>query len=424
MSIENYSEDTQKKMVIGAALVVQLCLGSIYAWSIFKKALLAEPYLASDVNASLPFSVGLLSFALFMVWAGKLQDKMGPKRIATIGGILLGAGYILAGIPEFLGILEPTDPLLTYWLVLTYGVIGGAGIGFAYVCPIAALVKWFPDIKGLITGIAVAGFGAGALVFAQVERILINDLNSEPSIGFAFIFLGIVYLIAVAGSAQVLINPPEGYTRTVVVNKVKEDTAPSVDYEWREMIRTPQFYLLWFMFAFAASAGLMTIGNVSPFVQAQNSAIDLIMAANIVGFLSIFNALGRIVWGATSDRFGRTITMAVMFAILGTTMIIFGSQTDVLMLTIGASIIGFCFGGNFALFPSSTADFFGTKNVGNNYGFVFTAYGIAGVFGPILAGTIVEQTGGYGQAFTILGILAYVAVVLAIVTEFLQRSKE
>jgi OFA family oxalate/formate antiporter-like MFS transporter len=178
------------------------------------------------------------------------------------------------------------------------------------------------------------------------------------------------------------------------------------------------------MFALAASAGLMTIGNVSPFVQAQNSAIDLTMAANIVGFLSIFNALGRIVWGATSDRVGRTITMAVMFAILGTTMIIFGSQTDVLMLTIGASIIGFCFGGNFALFPSSTADFFGTKNVGNNYGFVFTAYGIAGVFGPILAGTIVEQTGGYGQAFTILGILAYVAVVLAIVTEFLQRSKE
>ena len=424
MSIENYSEETQKKMVIGAALVVQLCLGSIYAWSIFKKALLATPYLTSDVDASLPFSVGLLSFALFMVWAGKLQDKMGPKRIATIGGILLGAGYILAGIPDFLGIFEPNDPLLTFWLVLTYGVIGGAGIGFAYVCPIAALVKWFPDIKGLITGIAVAGFGAGALIFAQVERILINDLSSEPSVGFAFILLGILYLIAVAGSAQFLVNPPENYTRAAAVNSVKIDSTLSIDYEWREMIRTPQFYLLWFMFALAASAGLMTIGNVSPFVQAQNATIDGVMAANIVGFLSIFNALGRIVWGATSDRIGRTITMAAMFAILGITMIVFGSQTDVLLLTVGASIIGFCFGGNFALFPSSTADFFGTKNVGNNYGFVFTAYGIAGVFGPILAGTIVEQTGGYGQAFTILGILAFVAVILAIITEFLQRSKE
>ncbi|NHJ00698.1 MAG: MFS transporter [Candidatus Heimdallarchaeota archaeon] len=423
MSTEIISEDRQKYMVIGAALVVQLCLGSIYAWSIFKKALLAVPYSASDVNASLPFSIGLLSFALVMIVAGRLQDQMGPKKIATIGGILLGTGYLLAGLPEFLNIFAADDPLLTIWLVLTYGVIGGAGIGFAYVCPIAALVKWFPDIKGLITGIAVAGFGAGALIFAQVERILIN-FGTEPNIGFAFIILGIVYLIAVTGSAQFLKNPPEGYSRKAAVAKTSGDVTPSVEYEWREMIYTPQFWLLWFMFVLAASAGLMTIGNVSPFVQAQNTAIDGIMAANIVGVLSIFNALGRIVWGATSDRLGRTITMATMFAILGITMILFGSQTDVLLLTIGAAIIGFCFGGNFALFPSSTADFFGTKNVGSNYGFVFTAYGIAGVFGPILAGTIVEQTGGYGSAFFILGVLAFVAVILALVSEYLQRAKK
>ena len=422
MSTEIISEDRQKYLVIGAALVVQLCLGSIYAWSVFKTALKAPPYSISDVDASLPFSIGLLSFAIVMIVAGRLQDQMGPKKIATIGGILLGAGYILGGLPEFLGIFAANNPLLTIWLVLTYGIIGGAGIGFAYVCPIAALVKWFPDIKGLITGIAVAGFGAGALIFAQVERVLIN-IGTEPNVGFAFIILGVLYFIAVAGSAQFLQNPPEGYSRKAAVS-VSSATKPSVEYEWQDMIKTPQFVLLWLMFVLAASAGLMTIGNVSPFVQAQNTAIDAITAANIVGILSIFNALGRIVWGATSDRLGRTITMATMFGILGVTMILFGMQTDVLMLTIGAAIIGFCFGGNFALFPSSTADFFGTKNVGRNYGMVFTAYGIAGVFGPILAGTIVDQTGGYGSAFFILGVLALVAVVLALISEYLQRTQK
>ncbi|MFX0172964.1 MAG: OFA family MFS transporter [Candidatus Hodarchaeota archaeon] len=402
-------------LVMLGAVIAQLCLGSIYAWTIFQTALYNNtPYQWDKLLTQLPFSVGLASFALFMIFAGKWQDKVGPTKVATVGGILLGLGYILAGMVD---IITPGNELLGFlWLIVSYGVIGGAGIGFAYVCPIAALVKWFPDLKGLITGIAVAGFGAGALIFTQVETALIPD---DGQVGTAFFLLGILYLVAVVGAAQLLQNPPAGWTPesyvktdTQTLSTGKKDIGPS------NMIKTPEFWLLWGMFVLAAAAGLMTIGNVKSFVIDQNSAIDAVLAATIAGILSIFNAAGRIVWGAVSDRIGRTITMILMFATLGVSMFFFGIQTEVLTLTIGAALIGFCFGGNFALFPSATADYFGTKNLGSNYGLVFTAYGVAGILGPFLAGIMV-----YADVFPLLGFLSFLALALAIFTEYLARKK-
>ena len=197
----------------------------------------------------------------------------------------------------------------------------------------------------------------------------------------------------------------------------------SRDYEWREMIRTPRYWLLWIMFVLAASAGLMTIGNVKSFIQAQNSSITAVIAVSIIGILSVFNALGRIIWGAISDHIGRTRAMATMFGVLSVTMVLFAFQTNIILLTIGAGVIGFCFGGNFALFPSATVDFFGTKNVGNNYGLVFTAYGVAGILGPFIAGSVVTATGGYTTAFLILGALAFVATGVAVFTGRLKKPK-
>ncbi len=403
-------------LVMLGAIVAQLCLGSIYAWTIFQTALFSNsPYQWDKLLTQLPFSVGLASFAIFMIFAGKWQDKVGPTKVATLGGILLGAGYLLAGLVD---ILFANNSFMAFlWIALTYGVIGGAGIGFAYVCPIAALVKWFPDIKGLITGIAVAGFGAGALVFTQVETALIPD---DGKIGMAFLILGIVYLILVVGSAQLLKNPPKDWTPPNYHPTETQKSTPTgkTDANPSEMVKTLEFWLLWGMFVMAAAAGLMTIGNVKSFVQAQNVTIDAVMAASIAGILSIFNAAGRIVWGAASDRLGRTFTMILMFATLGISMFFFAIQTDILLLTIGASLIGFCFGGNFALFPSATADYFGTKNIGSNYGIVFTAYGVAGIIGPFLAGVM-----DYADVFPLLGLLAFFALALAIVTEYLSRKK-
>lgn len=405
--------------VMFGAIVAQLCLGSIYAWTIFQTALFEnDPYQWEKLLTQLPFSVGLASFAFFMIFAGKWQDKVGPTKVATIGGILLGVGYILAGLVD---IISAGNELIGFlWLALTYGVIGGAGIGFAYVCPIAALVKWFPDLKGLITGIAVAGFGAGALIFTQVETALIPE---DGTVSFAFLILGVLYLVLVVGSAQLLRNPPLDWTPPDHMKTASQKAAPTKgsDKEPVEMIKTPEFWLLWSMFVLAAAAGLMTIGNVKSFVQIKNPAIDAVMAATIAGILAIFNAAGRIVWGAISDRIGRTITMILMFSTLGAAMFFFGLQpanADIIMLTIGASLIGFCFGGNFALFPSATADYFGTKNLGSNYGLVFTAYGVAGVLGPFLAGIM-----DYEDVFPLLGLLAFLALGFAIITELLSRRK-
>jgi OFA family oxalate/formate antiporter-like MFS transporter len=398
------------------ALIIQLCLGSIYAWTIFQTALKNTPYGWDPLLTQLPFSFGLASFAFFMIFAGKWQDKIGPAKVATIGGILLGIGYVLA---SFVDILFPNEAFLGFiWVAITYGIIGGAGIGFAYVCPIAALVKWFPDLKGLITGIAVAGFGAGALVFTQVETAFIG---ADGKIGMALLLLGVLYLIAVAGSAQLLRNPPEGWLpEGYTLPKSTATITGKLDTPPKEMIKTVEFWLLWSMFVFAAAAGLMTIGNVTSFAADQNATIaaDAVLAASIAGILAIFNAAGRIIWGAISDRLGRIVTMILMFATLGVSMFFFGIQTEVITLTIGAALIGFCFGGNFALFPSATADYFGTKNLGSNYGLVFSAYGVAGILGPFLAGVM-----NYEEVFPLLGLLAFVALGLAIVTEYLSRKK-
>jgi OFA family oxalate/formate antiporter-like MFS transporter len=193
------------------------------------------------------------------------------------------------------------------------------------------------------------------------------------------------------------------------------------------MVKTPQFYLLWFMFVIAASAGLMTISNIKPFTVQFNFA-DLAVGFTAAWFVmtmySVFNAAGRIAWGMTSERIGRITTMIIMFSILGITMILFGGQTDLLLIVIGASVIGFCFGGNFALFPSTTADYFGSKNIGLNYALVFTSYGIAGIFGPLLAAGLTDTFGGYSTAFTLLGLLSFVAVGLAVVSEYINRKAQ
>ena len=202
-----------RNLVVLGAIIVQLCLGSIYAWSIFQKALyktIADGglYEWDKLWSNLPFAAGLASFALFMIFAGRWQDRVGPRKVATVGGILLGIGVALSGLVDL--VVSPTDMVGgTLYLVITYGIIGGAGIGFAYVCPIAALVKWFPDKKGLMTGVAVAGFGGGALIFNYVEQYLIGFFGGF--IGYPLIVLGVIYLVFVVIGSQMLVNPPKGW---------------------------------------------------------------------------------------------------------------------------------------------------------------------------------------------------------------------
>ncbi|MAE64192.1 MAG: MFS transporter [Phycisphaeraceae bacterium] len=498
--------------VLIGAVIVQLILGTVYGYSIFWQPLQAKVFPTiiteaeyADLSESqrtanqfevvpsaaqaatrrnvqqgylkYAFSICILSFAVVMVIAGRVQDVRGPRLPALIGAMLMGGGFLIAGLMNyqvvfylahalFVGTVailvlmifhalfsrvdQTTVPILKYAptgvasaavvagvllgdqyvgklgevdrLFLLWGTVGflaGAGIGFAYVCPLAALIKWFPDHKGLVSGLAVTGFGFGAFLF-KAETLGAFGFLKTHSIEQLFVVHGLVSLVVVAAGAMLLRNPP-GTVQAAVA-------APS-DTAWQDTLRSPAFHVLWIMFFSGAMAGLMVIGIVKVFAGEQlvasalatGEALDdparrslLDKGAAAVGWLAIFNALGRVTWGLISDRIGRTASFVAMFTLQAVMMFLLISMRSELSLAIAASIVGFNFGGNFALFPSATADRFGARNMGVNYGWVFTSYGIAGVVG-IAAGNVAKtMTGSYAAAFALAGALCLVSAGLAI----------
>jgi len=409
-------------LVVVGAILIQLCLGAIYAWSVFTPYLsgtLSDPVNKFDftkTQTQIIFSVGLAAFAFVMVFAGKWQAKSGPRIVAISGGILLGLGYILAGLFGKSFISQ----------VIFIGLIGGAGIGLGYVCPIATGMKWFPDKKGLITGLAVAGFGFGALIWMKIAD---NWGHLLETIGVLRVFLiyGIIFGVTVLIGSIWMVNPPQGWKpagwNPPTPKKGKSTSGDSSALRPSQMLKSPQFYGLWIMFVFSGMAGLMTIGIIKLFgIEAlQNrGGLPAEQASAIAGtamaiFYSIANGLGRIIWGTLSDKIGRKLSLFLMCALQGVMMLIFYMMgANQYLLYLGATIIGFNFGGNFALFPTATADFFGTANVGMNYPWVFTAYGIGGIIGPIMAGSIRDVVGGWLPAFIISGIACLIAAVIGL----------
>ncbi len=383
--------------IVVGALLIQLCLGAIYAWSVFRIPL-QEALKISKTQASLPFSFILMSFALSTIIGGRWQDKVGPQKVAIIGGLLLGLGMILASFAQSLTAI-----------IIFYGVISGIGIGIAYVCPISAGVKWFPDKRGLITGLSVAGFGAGALIVAPIAQKLIN--SSGIGIYNTFRILGTVYFVLVFLGGLLLRNPPVGYKPEGWIPP-QIITSTKAEFTTAQMLSTGQFYLIWIMYFFGCATGLMIIGQTSPIGQ-ELAKYSKQTAALGVSLLAIFNALGRIFWGRISDSFGRIKTIFFIFLICGIAIL---SYNIIARLPswywIGISLVGLCFGGYLALFPAITADFFGTENVGINYGFMFTAFGVGGLLSNIFAPRVKELTGGYSVAFIVTGILCLIGAIL------------
>ena len=389
-------------VVIGAILV-QLALGSIYSWGTLTLFISDGAYLKEPAVVTVYiFGISLLSFGFTMILAGKLQQKYGPKKIAILGGILISVGAIAsAAMTTFIGLL------------ITYGIIFGMGIGFAYVCPIACAAKWFPDKKGLINGIAVAGFGAGGSIF----NFLIRGFASI-NVPTMFLLLGLVYLVFVIGGAMTLINPPEGWQPVgwTPPPPSEESGVSGLDFTRREIVKLPQFWMLWVMFVMSAICGLMTIGAYSSFAKSDASyIINNIDYLIMVGALAaLFNGLGRVFWGKLSDIISYKKSMMIMFTIQGFLMItfFFTSGGNVIFLIWVCSIY-FCFGGNFAMFPTATSDLFGTKNLGENYGIVFTSYGIAGFLGATMVLAFVTLLGGYIVLFIVMGVMSITATLIA-----------
>ncbi|MCC6729279.1 MAG: OFA family MFS transporter [Chthonomonadales bacterium] len=440
---------TARWRVLLGAVIVQLILGTVYGYSIFWTPLedhvfprviiqgAASSATAAPANLSVvsvpneaaasklhteqtgklkyAFGVCILAFALVMVFAGRVQDRRGPVLTALAGGGLLGGGFLVAGL---LLQARPAETISLLGLWLTIGLLAGAGIGFAYVCPIAALVKWFPDKKGLVSGIAVAGFGFGAYFFSSRDLPIgapaFIDTHGIPSF---FLMHGVVCLVAVSIGALMLSNPPGAPPRA------------SQEADWKEMLRRPAFYMLWPMFFSGALAGLTVIVIMKDFAGEQilaahtagGAALTEAMRADLlrrgaaaVGMLAIFNAVGRVVWGLLSDRIGRTSSFVLKFALQACVLFALPAMRSEMAIAVAACAIGFNFGGNFALFPSATADLFGARNLGANYGLVFTSYGIAGVVGTFSGNLAKALAGSFDAAFYLAGVLCVVSAGLAV----------
>ncbi len=437
-----------KYQVLAGALVVQLILGTIYGYSIFWQPLgealppvltqaeaaapaapagavivadaaaVAQAQADRQANLKYSFAICLLAFAITMIFAGRMQDAVGPRLTAFVGAVLLAIGFAAAGL----------FGKNMYVLWLTIGLIAGMGVGFAYVCPIAALVKWFPQHKGLVSGVAVAGFGLGAYFFSQKWSIGATGYIASHTIHEFFLVHAAVCFVAVSIGAWLLRNPPAA-PAAASGGAAQGDDAPTGDLTWRQTLRTGRFYLVWLMFFSGAMAGLMVIGILKPFAGSQlvNAAeaagseltkaarSDLLLeGAMAVGVLAIFNAIGRVAWGFLSDRIGRTLAMTLMFALQGVTLLVLASLDTKFSLGVGAAFVGFNFGGNFALFPSLTADLFGSRYIGANYGWVFTSYGVAGVIGVSVGNWAYARTDSYFAAFAIAAGLCFLSAVLAI----------
>jgi OFA family oxalate/formate antiporter-like MFS transporter len=393
-------------LVVLGALLIQLCLGAIYAWGAFTGAL-QDPeglFNYSATQTSWIFSAGLASFAIVMILAGRLQDKYGPRIIAIIGGLVLGAGYIIAG---FTG---TSFPLMLFFV----GIVGGAGIGMGYVCPIAACVKWFPDIKGLITGLAVAGFGAGAFIFVKLAGSWM-DLIGTYGVNTTFIIFGIIFAVSVVIGAMLLSNPPAGWKPVGWNPPVAKDGSvkPKVkDLTQGQVVKTPQFWMIWLAFVFSAGCGLMVIKCLKNFGVLEGG-LTAAAAGSALGLLALFNGLGRVVWGSVSHKLtakGSVVLMCLLQGAMMFVLIKMGSSPAT--LTVAACWIGFNFGGNFALFPLLTLENFGAKNLGANYGAVFTSYGVGGILGPVMAGRVWDTMGTFKTAFIIAGAACLLAAVL------------
>jgi MFS family permease len=389
-------------LVVVGAILIQLALGAIYAWSVFTARLTdaAGAYAFSASETAWVFSSGLATFAIVMVLAGRVLPRVGPRILAVVGGLLLGGGYVLGGLFG-----------QSFWVqLICIGFIGGAGIGLAYVVPISVCVKWFPDKKGLITGLAVAGFGFGATIWVKLAGSwfggLLNTTNvfGLPGVQSVFVIYGIALAALVLLGSLVMVNPPENFQPAgwTPVTSENGDHEGAVEFRARDMLRTSQFYLLWSVFMFAGVAGLMVIYSIKLFgidaLEHKGIADAGAITGTAMAWYAIFNGLGRIAWGSISDRLGRRSTIIVMSALQGVTMLatyhIFISFGMVYGFIFAAALIGFNYGGSFALFPAITADYFGNKNVGSNYGWMFTAYGVAGLAGPLLAGYFKDAAQG------------------------------
>ncbi len=393
-----------------AAIFMQVLLGVIYSWSVFRGPL-AQLHGWTRAETIAPYRYSLLAFAAAMIIGGLWQDRKGPRVVATAGGLLLGLGCLLAA---FLG-----DTL--NGLIFSYGIVAAFGVGFAYVTPIATCIKWFPDQRGRIVGLAVMGFGVGPLLFGPLLETLIgkDPAQFSTTIPHTFLVLAAIFFVGVVGAAQLYQVPPAGWLPAGWTPPVGR--AAAVEVAPRQMLATWQFYVLWMLYFFGTAVGLTAIGEATPLLQEMAKSTALLSAGAALGVMSICNGLGRLAWGSVSDRFGRkpAILMMCALSVLACLGFLRTAGSFGILLS-GLCLAAFAYGGYLALMPSLTADYFGPKNVGANYGLVFSAWGLCGFLVPGYFAGIMDRARvagnlaiGYDEVYWKLALIASIGAAVA-----------
>ncbi|MBW8731220.1 MAG: OFA family MFS transporter [Terrabacter sp.] len=406
-------------VILVCAVLVQLAIGSVYAWSVFAKALQSDAAFGwSKSKAAVPFSVVIGMIFIGSYVGGRLQDARGPRIVAMTGGVIYAVGVILASFAQ--------SPDSFWLLVLGYGVLGGFGLGMVYIVPIAMLQKWFPDKPGLITGLAVAGFGFGAVVTAPVGQALIDQSPSVPT--KAFLWLGIGYLVILLVCTSVFRNPavlPDvtgGATKDARKDASTDDTAAgsraavSRDFTPSEALHTKQWYLLTGILTMSVTAGISLIA-VAAGTASDVADYTATSAAALVGALGLFNGAGRIFWGWLSDIVGKMPAFLGILGIQGVCLLLIPHASSAALFAVLAALVYLCYGGAFGTMPSTAGSFFGVKNVGAIYGLMLIGWSIGGVVGPLLIASLIGSEKAYTLGFTVIGIITLVALVLPLITK-------
>jgi OFA family oxalate/formate antiporter-like MFS transporter len=387
-------------LLAGGGVLMQLALGAVYAWSVFKIPLSkAFGWSGTDVTWAFSLAILVLGFAAFI--GGLWMRRVGPRIVGITAGVCYGAGVALSGLSGG-----------NIWILwLSYGLLGGLGLGLGYIVPLATLVKWFPDRRGFITGLAVAGFGGGALITAPAAQKLIDSFGPLTTLAI----LGACYLVMVVLGASIMRNPPEGWRPAGWEPSVKQQEQLAVrEYTLKEALSTWQWYALWATLFLNVIAGISIISQASPMAQ-DISGVNAQIAAGMVGLISIANGIGRLAWAWLSDAIGRRNVFLIMFLLQAILFFILPSQREFTALASICFVVISCYGGGFGTMPAFAADFFGTKWVGSIYGLMLTAWGFGGVFGPLLVANIRQATGKYDLALVIIAVIMLVSSVLPLV---------
>ena len=391
-----------------AGVFLQIVLGAVYAWSVFRIPLSKQfGWSISQVTLTFTISIFVLGFAAF--FGGLWMNRKGPRVVALTGGALYGLGVFLTSF----------SANNLWWLYFSYGFIGGLGLGLGYIVPVAVLVKWFPDRRGLITGIAVGGFGAGALITAPVATRLIQSVGVLPT----FAYLGVAYFVIAIIAALFMQNPPEGFVPEGWTPSAKEASQRAGhDFVLSEALKAWQWWVLWLILFLNTCAGIAVISQEAPIFQ-ELTGVSALAAGGMVGIASLGNGVGRVFWAWLSDLLTRRATFGIMFIAQVLLFWFLPKITVPSVMTTVTFVILMCYGGGFGTMPAFTADYFGPKNVGPIYGLMLTAWSFASVFGPLYIARMREIAGNYGGALHVIAGVMAISILLPIIVRPPRRER-